>query len=561
MNKEVGAVPHEVAEAVDIPLKGITIPSTGGDFGVEIADAPAEPVYGAKARRDIQGNVIPGFNKDHQHFLFFKIRNASKAKAWLRWLEPRISSMDDVLSFVRMHRALRLRLGVKEPGLKATWLNLALSHAAIAKLAGTEQADNFGELSFRQGLAERSAYLGDPTDPTAPGHPGNWVVGGPKNEADVLVIIAADDAGDLAAMVDDVKEEAQRHRLALMFEQRGQTLPGGLRGHEHFGFRDGISQPGIRGKVSSAPGDFITPRYVDAGDPHAAIFAKPGQVLVWPGQFLLGELRQSTESMTASAPPGVNFPKWARRGSYLVFRRLLQDVPAFWEFVAEAAAALDIPKVRVASMLVGRWPSGAPLMRVPAADDRALAGDEFANNHFVFDDETRPSSLRPIPGYAGDGHPAAHADLLGAVCPHFAHIRKVNPRDGGTDLGKPADGLLRMILRRGIPFGPPIAGVKKPSSKLVTQERGLVFLCYGSAIEDQFEFLTRRWANSPVQPNLGGHDPVVGQEGREPRVRSVDFPTPAGPVRLHLKREWVTVTGGGYFFAPPISAVAEVLGR
>jgi hypothetical protein len=49
-------------------------------------------------------------------------------------------------------------------------------------------------------------------------------------------------------------------------------------------------------------------------------------------------------------------------------------------------------------MLVGRWPSGAPLMRSPAAENPALTGDEWANNHFIFDDDTRPSALRPIPG-------------------------------------------------------------------------------------------------------------------------------------------------------------------
>jgi hypothetical protein len=38
-----------------------------------------------------------------------------------------------------------------------------------------------------------------------------------------------------------------------------------------------------------------------------------------------------------------------------------------------------------------------------------------------------------------------------------------------------------------------------------------MFLCYGATIEDQFEFLTRRWSNLPNQPNDGGHDPVIGQ--------------------------------------------------
>lgn len=549
----------DLGSSARVPLKGVKVPGTGTDFGVELAGAPAEPVYGRKERDDIQGNVVPGFNKDHQHFLFLALGPVKPAKAWLRSLAPRVSSMDDVLAFVRAHRSLRLKLGVREPGLKATWINVAFSYPAIAKLAGKADADAFGELSFKQGLAERSTYLGDPTDPSRPGHRSKWVVGGPKNEADVLLIVASDDPADLAATVDALKDEAAAARLRLLFEQRGDTLPAPLRGHEHFGFKDGISQPGVRGKVSSAPGDFITPRYVDADDPRAAIYAKPGQLLVWPGQFLLGEPRQNTESMTASAPPATNFPKWARRGSYVVCRRLLQDVPAFWEFVGDAAAVVGLPEMRVASMLVGRWPSGAPVMRVPDADDPVLAGDEFANNHFVFGDDTRPSSLRPIPDYHGDFHPAARADALGAVCPHFAHVRKVNPRDDATDLGKPADGLLRMILRRGIPFGPPIAGVAKPPAELAAEERGLMFLCYAATIEDQFEFLTRRWLNSPVQPNLGGHDAVVGQEGRDPRARFVDFPGPEEPVRIDLKREWVTVTGGGYFFAPPIGAIAGVL--
>ena len=52
--------------------------------------------------------------------------------------------------------------------------------------------------------------------------------------------------------------------------------------------------------------------------------------------------------------------------------------------------------------------------------------------------------------------------MLGRVCPHFAHIRKVNPRDSVTDLGKTGDTLLRMLLRRGITFGPPLIVVLQP---------------------------------------------------------------------------------------------------
>ena len=88
-----------------------------------------------------------------------------------------------------------------------------------------------------------------------------------------------------------------------------------------------------------------------------------------------------------------------------------------------------------------------------------------------------------------------------------------------------------------------------------------MFLCYGATIEDQFEFLTRRWVNSPIQPNHGGHDPILGQADRRGnRTRFVDFPTPGGSRRIRLKDEWVTPTGGGYFFSPPIHAIVGVLG-
>lgn len=561
LNAKLGDLLNELGKLEPELVKDVSISALGGDPGAELPGAEPEPIYDAKKRGTIQGNIIPGFNKDHQHFLFFRLGTRSRTKQWLRWIAPLITSMEEVLAFVRAHRALRLRLGVKEPPMCAAWVNIAFSYRAIQVLAGKSDAAAFGDQSFRQGLAARSTYLGDPTRRREPGHTSHWVVGGPRREADILVIVAADDAEDLVTLVDAIKSRAADFGLRLMFEQRGDTLPGGLRGHEHFGFKDGVSQPGVRGKVSPAPGDFITPRYLDPADPRARFFAKPGQLLVWPGQFLLGEQRQHTEHLYNSAPAATNFPRWAALGSYLVCRRLRQDVPAFWKFAIGAASALGMPADKFASLLVGRWPSGAPIMRTPAADSAALAGDIWANNHFIFDDNTRPSTLRPIPGYGGDAFPQAAADLLGAVCPHFAHIRKTNPRDSATDLGKPQDSMLRMILRRGIPFGEPIVGLSRPPPRLVRQERGLMFVCYGSTIEDQFELLTRRWANSPIQPNFGGHDPIIGQSDRRgARRRFIDVPTPGGTRRIKIKDEWVVPTGGGYFFAPPIEAISGVLG-
>ena len=45
---------------------------------------------------------------------------------------------------------------------------------------------------------------------------------------------------------------------------------------------------------------------------------------------------------------------------------------------------------RLAAKLVGRWPSGAPVARSPEADDEALGKNDFANNHFAYQDDRRP---------------------------------------------------------------------------------------------------------------------------------------------------------------------------
>jgi deferrochelatase/peroxidase EfeB len=242
----------------------------------------------------------------------------------------------------------------------ATWVNIAFSSRAIARLTSKANAAAFGDQSFRQGLAARSTYLGDPTSRRQAGHRERWVVGGPKDEADILVIIAADDPEDLVTMVNSIKTRAAASGLRLLFEQRGDTLPGPLHGHEHFGFKDGVSQPGVRGKVSSAPGDFITPRYIDPADPRARYFAKPGQLLLWPGQFLLGQQRQQTEHLYASSPAAMNFPRWAELGSYLA--AVCADVTAL-EFPPSARRPLGMPAqqfVHACRPLAKAHPSCAP---------------------------------------------------------------------------------------------------------------------------------------------------------------------------------------------------------
>jgi deferrochelatase/peroxidase EfeB len=91
-----------------------------------------------------------------------------------------------------------------------------------------------------------------------------------------------------------------------------------------------------------------------------------------------------------------------------VLRQLSQDVRAFWEFCDRATRRQDgsasrEARVRLASKMVGRWPSGAPLVLAPDGDRPELSEE----NDFGY--------------FATDGD--------GLRCPIAAHVRRSNPRD------------------------------------------------------------------------------------------------------------------------------------
>lgn len=165
--------------------------------------------------------------------------------------------------------------------MRSTFINIGFSFDGLQKL--TPDADQFTDEAFKEGLPKRSAALGDPTDLQAPGHPNNWVVGGTDNVPDVVLIVASDDLSRLDEEVEWLSATLPTG-LQIMFNQRGETLPGELAGHEHFGFKDGISQPGIRGRLSNAADDFLTPQE----NPDNPNQGKPGQDLLHAGEFIFG---------------------------------------------------------------------------------------------------------------------------------------------------------------------------------------------------------------------------------------------------------------------------------
>ncbi|NDP43596.1 MAG: Dyp-type peroxidase, partial [Aromatoleum sp.] len=261
-------------------------------------------------------------------------------------------------------------------------------------------------------------------------------------------------------------------------------------------------------------------------------------------------------------------PAWTRDGAFLVVRKLEQDVPGFWRFAfAEAASLAQQPGFagmsaeRLAALMVGRWKSGAPLARTPRRDIPTLGADAMENNRFGYAASSSPFSARS-PERSGAPFPEAAADERGVACPHAAHIRKMNPRDLDTVDGGAADTLTRLLLRRGIPYGPALANPLAPTRAELRAPRGLMYLSYQASIGDQFEFLMRRWANRDDQPQGGGVDPIIGQgdDAAGKRMRRIVITGTGGrAATLELRRDWVHAAGGGYFFAPSLTALRDVL--
>jgi len=600
---------------------------------------PNEPVL---AIENIQGNILSGFNKDQQTLLFLRVDNKYDFRRWLGELIPFIATTAEVLAFNRLFKEIRRRRCAETLTVQATWVNIALSFRALQLLTEEDEtlrslscefpdyqqwaddlavlkADAFKDEAFKQGLQARSIDLGDPRDaepgedPEAiEGNRHNWLVGGPNNEADVVVIVASDSPAELAAEVARIEETIYSGRthngkhansgVTILYKQQGATLPPPLVGHEHFGFLDGVSQPGVRGRISEDEHDVLTLRQnpqepLDQG--------KPGQDLLWPGEFIFGYPDQDPLAAEVKDPgvdsltgekwdgnkPSTDRPKqgpiWAKDGSFLVIRRLRQDVGGFHKFLADTATTIGTTPELLGAKLVGRWKSGAPILRAQTKDNPKLADNDCANNHFEFVGASEPIPPQTDPDKPDclvedarciDNDPTfevSPGDALGAICPWAGHIRKSYPRDdesasinpnlppGVPKIGEVSTQTHR-LLRRGIPFGQPYYPPNDPDRTIDSGNRGLVFAAYQTSIVDQFEFVTQRWVNSPGFKETGtGHDPIIGQNNTpgEQRKRTFKVTIDGKLQELSTQNDWVIPTGGGYFFAPSINALCLLTGR
>src|SRR5262245_38023484 len=173
-----------------------------GLTGPSRPDASNEPTLNID---NIQGNILSGFMKDNQAFVFLTLEDHQIAnfKEWLATVRPFIATEAELIAFNRLFKAIRTRRKGEPTGVKATWINIAFSYRGLRKLIPeTLERQDFEDEAFKAGLAQRSlgGILGDPSTDAqkgAEGHPDNWVLGGPKEELHAVLIVASDDEAEV----------------------------------------------------------------------------------------------------------------------------------------------------------------------------------------------------------------------------------------------------------------------------------------------------------------------------------------------------------------------------
>ncbi len=469
---------------------------------------------------EIQGDVLIGLQKNFEDFIFFKILNVPAFKAAMK--QHVIGQITTTHEAHDRDQERKMRGKATAPWLG---LNVSFTKDGLTKLLGPDRAKL--SASFENGAEAASLALNDPP-------PSTWLSTFTSDTVHGVFFVTGPEetfvTNHSQVLLDHLSDSVK-----VVYREMGNVRPDAEKGHEHFGFLDGVSQPGIRG---------LTQRSNPKLEPNQGL---SGQDLIWPGEFVFGYPGQDSNDPVKKGPPAMA-ESWLRNGSFMVFRRLVQLVPEFNTFIKEQADILGTDSELLASRMVGRWRSGAPLLLAPLQDNIALGKDPALNNDFEYG-----------------------SDPLQRACPYAAHIRKTNPRDDPNQ--NKAGVQTHRIIRAGIPFGPEVG---QDEATVTVRPRGLMFVCYQTSIEQQFEFIQSTWANNidfvggKTRPPGRGRgavtphfDPIIGQASAgEPR--SMDEPVsnyPAGDTTstLVMPNPWVVLTAAAYFFVPSITALREVL--
>ncbi|MCA9680022.1 MAG: Dyp-type peroxidase [Myxococcales bacterium] len=451
---------------------------------------------------DVQGLVVSGF-RDMSHAVYVLVGlgdDPVRATAWLRAVTPRVSPGRRE----GRHPDERLQLGLTATGLTALG-------APQVTIDGLPQ-------ELVDGMPARARVLGDPVDDA--GRPVGWTLCAPDRRIDALLVLYGRDPAARARLLDEQLAALDGWAEVVAVEHsagRGDVEP--------FGFADGLSQPFVEGQLG-AP--------------------RPGQDTIRNGEIVLGYPNQYGRLPEAPRLPGAGLPDddLGRNGTYLVFRKLEQDVPGFWRYFRDQARRVagrdDLATTEwLAARAMGRWRSGASLMQSPDADDPSWATPERRNAFRYLDD-----------------------DPLGMRCPIASHVRRANPRDarGGTAAESLQVVNRHRILRRGRAYGDAYSLEDLFADRPAGGDRGLLFVAVSASIARGFEFIQQTWLANPGFHGLQQEpDPVVGGGGDDDdRYLTI----PQHPVRLRLAGvpRFVRPRGGAYFFVPGLAALRALGG-
>jgi Dyp-type peroxidase family len=434
---------------------------------------------------DLQGGIVRGYGRRFAfaRHLFARVTEAEPARKFLAAMANPVTTEEEWA------------------GHPETTLNVALSFRALEALGlPGGMLDGF-PAEFRCGMAHRADRLGD--------DPRTW--DDDLRDLEVLLVVHAQSADVLAQECEGWERALDRgdHGLKLAHAQEA-----GLLGEqrEHFGFTDGFSQPAIEGVAR----EDVRGQGIPYKRPPWPLVATRWRAIK-PGEFVLGY--EDEDRALAPGPP----PPFDRNATFMVWRKLHQDVAAFRAQLAEQARRLRLDPELLAAKLVGRWRDGSPLALRPDAPDPALGNDKRRANDFRYAD-----------------------DPLGLRCPRGAHVRRTNPRDALGWQGRLT--ARHRILRRGMPYGPPLPEGADDDGVA----RGLLFVCLQASISRQFEIVQTQWCNDGNAFGLGAQaDPITGPAGVEVAHMIEGSP----PQIVSPLRSCVECRGGEYFFVPGVAAL------
>ena len=214
----------------------------------------------------------------------------------------------------------------------------------------------------------------------------------------------------------------------------------------------------------------------------------------------------------------------ATNGSFLVYRKLHQDVAAFRAQLAQAAQLYPGGEELLAAKIVGRWRDGTPIDLSAEHPDPAIVADGDRNNAFSYT-----------------------TDSEGLRCPVGAHVRRANPRDSLPFEGKLVN--RHRLIRRGIPYGEPLAEGAADDGV----DRGADLRVPAGLITRQFEFVQSQWLNDGNPLSLGeDRDVISGAHSNGGKMT-----IPGSPPRFVAPlTRFVTTRGGEYLFVPGLSGSA-----